>query len=188
MKMDIKVGKFTLIFLVIFLFFQVDTVFARSGCCSHHGGVCGCRCCDGSALSAKCAPYYPSCNSVPVVQQVYPTSTPKPIYPTKTPTKTPTKIPTRSPTKSQPTDTPTPYPTRKPSNTPTPTVTIKQTPTPTNTLTPTSTIVPTDIIYDQQVLGEEDKNDTGGNGSAVGGLALAGGGYMGYKLLKKKKF
>lgn len=35
---------------------------ARSGCCSHHGGVCGCGCCDGSSLSAKCAPYYPWCN------------------------------------------------------------------------------------------------------------------------------
>jgi hypothetical protein len=36
---------------------------ARSGCCSHHGGVCGCGCCDGSSLSATCAPYYPECRS-----------------------------------------------------------------------------------------------------------------------------
>jgi len=35
---------------------------ARSGCCSHHGGVCGCGCCDGSDLSATCAPYYPECS------------------------------------------------------------------------------------------------------------------------------
>ncbi len=35
---------------------------ARSGCCSHHGGVCGCGCCDGTPLSATCAPYYPQCN------------------------------------------------------------------------------------------------------------------------------
>ena len=35
---------------------------ARSGCCSHHGGVCGCGCCDGTSLSSTCAPYYPSCN------------------------------------------------------------------------------------------------------------------------------
>ena len=35
---------------------------ARRGCCSHHGGVCGCVCCDGTALSAKCAPYYPDCS------------------------------------------------------------------------------------------------------------------------------
>lgn len=34
---------------------------ARSGCCSHHGGVCGCACCDGSPLSDICAPYYPNC-------------------------------------------------------------------------------------------------------------------------------
>ncbi len=38
---------------------------ARSGCCSWHGGVCGCGCCDGTPLSAKCAPYYPWCNSQP---------------------------------------------------------------------------------------------------------------------------
>src|SRR5262249_51698865 len=34
---------------------------AQSGCCSHHGGVCGCRCCDGSPLSNICAPYFPNC-------------------------------------------------------------------------------------------------------------------------------
>jgi hypothetical protein len=38
---------------------------ARSGCCSHHGGVCGCGCCDGSPLSATCAPYYPECQASP---------------------------------------------------------------------------------------------------------------------------
>lgn len=54
-----------------FIFALTATIFtlwtslaqARSGCCSHHGGVCGCGCCcDGSGLSAKCAPYYPKCN------------------------------------------------------------------------------------------------------------------------------
>jgi len=37
-----------------------DLIFARRGCCSHHGGVCGCdeatgriRCCDGT-LSPTC--------------------------------------------------------------------------------------------------------------------------------------
>jgi len=34
---------------------------AKKGCCSKHGGVCGCQCCDGTALSAKCLPYYPEC-------------------------------------------------------------------------------------------------------------------------------
>jgi Fibronectin type III domain len=34
---------------------------ARSGCCSSHGGVCGCSCCDGTPLSQTCLPYYPNC-------------------------------------------------------------------------------------------------------------------------------
>jgi hypothetical protein len=41
----------------------VAPAWAHSGCCSHHGGVCGCSCCDGTALSATCAPYYPGCGS-----------------------------------------------------------------------------------------------------------------------------
>ena len=36
---------------------------SRQGCCSRHGGVCGCQCCDGTSLSAKCAPYYPGCSA-----------------------------------------------------------------------------------------------------------------------------
>ncbi len=49
--------------LLSFVFFllSVSPILARSGCCSSHGGVCGCGCCDGTDLSAKCAPYYPSC-------------------------------------------------------------------------------------------------------------------------------
>lgn len=47
---------------VFFVFLSTSAVDARSGCCSHHGGVCGCRCCDGSSLSATCSPYYPSCS------------------------------------------------------------------------------------------------------------------------------
>ena len=52
---------FIIILLSVFIFapFLVN---ARSGCCSHHGGVCGCGCCDGTSLSATCAPYYPQCN------------------------------------------------------------------------------------------------------------------------------
>jgi hypothetical protein len=38
--------------------FLISISEARQGCCSHHGGVCGCGCCDGTPLSAKCAPYY----------------------------------------------------------------------------------------------------------------------------------
>jgi len=81
-------------------------VSARSGCCSSHGGVCGCGCCDGSSLSRTCAPYYPQCNRVQEeapaqVQQVFVPviNTPVPlptkiIYPTSSPTLTPSPKPT----------------------------------------------------------------------------------------------
>ena len=46
-----------------------DQADARRGCCSRHGGVCGCGCCDGTALSAKCAPYYPSCSASDAPQE-----------------------------------------------------------------------------------------------------------------------
>ncbi len=49
-----------IVFMSYFLIFS-KTSFARSGCCSYHGGVCGCGCCDGTPLSDTCAPYYPSC-------------------------------------------------------------------------------------------------------------------------------
>jgi hypothetical protein len=87
--------KILSIFFIFSLIFLPKNIEARSGCCSHHGGVCGCRCCDGSSLSATCAPYYPSCGSVTTVKTVQPTSTPRP---TSTPTKTPTKVPTIIPT------------------------------------------------------------------------------------------
>lgn len=32
---------------------------AQSGCCSRHGGVCDCICCDGTPLSDVCRPYFP---------------------------------------------------------------------------------------------------------------------------------
>lgn len=50
------------IFLALYILISVNFVRAQRGCCSHHGGVCGCQCCDGSALSTKCSPHYPSCN------------------------------------------------------------------------------------------------------------------------------
>ena len=53
---------FIFFFLLSFLFLFTSSVNARSGCCSWHGGVCGCGCCDGSPLSSTCAPYYPSCS------------------------------------------------------------------------------------------------------------------------------
>ena len=45
--------------------------YARRGCCSHHGGVCGCtdgrqKCCDGS-LSPSCTCHH----STPLPEQVH---------------------------------------------------------------------------------------------------------------------
>src|ERR1700733_10377247 len=51
-----------LAFLLTTATIPCQTARARQGCCSHHGGVCSCQCCDGSPLSAKCAPYYPQCS------------------------------------------------------------------------------------------------------------------------------
>lgn len=78
--------------LSLIIFFQIGVglfpllVDARSGCCSHHGGVCGCGCCDGSSLSATCAPYYPSCNSEPVEAAPVQKLVPLPSKATTTPT------------------------------------------------------------------------------------------------------
>lgn len=95
MKLWIKILSVFLFFSLIFLPKNTE---ARSGCCSHHGGVCGCRCCDGSSLSSTCAPYYPECvGSVTTIKTVHPISTSRPTsIPTKTPTKTTTIIPTNS--------------------------------------------------------------------------------------------
>jgi hypothetical protein len=141
MKLWIKILSVLLFLSLILLPKNIE---ARSGCCSHHGGVCGCRCCDGSSLSATCAPYYPSCGSTTTVKTVQPTSTPRP---TSVPTKVPTTVPTKTPT-TIPTSTPTPtvYPTETPILTPT----IE--PTKTEEISPTS---------QPQVLGEtNDKKST----------------------------
>ncbi len=60
-----KVSAFIKLIVLVFVVFSLTQTItlARSGCCSHHGGVCGCSCCDGKSLSATCAPYYPSCNN-----------------------------------------------------------------------------------------------------------------------------
>jgi hypothetical protein len=91
------------IFFLFLVFLLSSSVIARSGCCSHHKGVCGCGCCDGTPLSAKCAPYYPECNSGGVIQKTQPIYTPPTIIPIKTPTplfSTNTPTPTISATKS----------------------------------------------------------------------------------------
>lgn len=69
---------------------------ARSGCCSWHGGVCsykcpdgvnfGYACCDGTSLSAKCAPYYASCPAVAPKPKPKPKPAPKINYTTITTT------------------------------------------------------------------------------------------------------
>lgn len=61
-KVNLSIGVLTT-FVFIALLISPITSEARRGCCSHHGGVCGCACCDGTPLSAKCAPYYPDCSN-----------------------------------------------------------------------------------------------------------------------------
>jgi hypothetical protein len=63
------------IIILLFLFFLPFLSFATSGCCSHHGGVCGCdssvgkqSCCDGT-LSPSC-----TCAYNPPPQKYYLTS------------------------------------------------------------------------------------------------------------------
>lgn len=122
-------GLFSLLLpLLLLSLFLPKIVEARSGCCSHHGGVCGCGCCDGTALSNTCAPYYPSCSEpvyvAPVATQK--PSTPRPtIKPISTPTQAPTAYPIATTTPSiAPTNTPEvkglstiePTPTPKPLN------------------------------------------------------------------------
>ncbi len=60
-----------LILVPLFLFASIGDIGAHSGCCSWHGGVCsyqcshggiGYCCCDGTSLSATCAPYYALCS------------------------------------------------------------------------------------------------------------------------------
>lgn len=73
------------VFVTTLSFLLPSYVYARSGCCSHHGGVCGCGCCDGSPLSVTCSPYYPNCNQPEeqVVLTPIPTSNYLPNYPLK---------------------------------------------------------------------------------------------------------
>ena len=63
--------------ILLILIFYILPVEARQGCCSHHSGVCsyqcpnggtGHRCCDGTSLSATCAPYYSTCGYSPPPQ------------------------------------------------------------------------------------------------------------------------
>ncbi len=119
-----KIVIVTFAFLITLAVMFTTSVDARSGCCSHHGGVCGCGCCDGSSLSQTCAPYYPECssgssttNTAPVylTYTPIPTYTPRPTY-TPIPTNTPTLKPTTRPTikiTAKVTNTPTKKPVKK---------------------------------------------------------------------------
>ncbi len=77
-----------LVSIVILLALTTTSIYARQGCCSHHGGVSsdGCGCNDGTPLSDTCAPYYVCTtntnNQAPVVQG------------TEVPTSVPTTVPT----------------------------------------------------------------------------------------------
>lgn len=76
MKIYLKQLSIVSIAMIIYsgsISINIQQAEARRGCCSWHKGVCGCSCCDGTPLSAKCAPYYPHCNSTPVYKP-----TPKP--------------------------------------------------------------------------------------------------------------
>jgi hypothetical protein len=52
-----------LFLIIILIFISSNFVSAKSGCCSWHDGVCGSRCCDGTALSARCSGSGSSYNS-----------------------------------------------------------------------------------------------------------------------------
>src|SRR5476651_698892 len=64
-----KVKIIILVLLALSLTVAVAPSYARSGCCSHHGGVSGCGCADGSPLSSTCLPYYPECSGGGGTQQ-----------------------------------------------------------------------------------------------------------------------
>ncbi len=77
MKNIVKIGYILFLFLVLPILF-IKPIQAKSGCCSHHGGVCGCDtnigsqvCCDGS--------YSPTCGCTIVKKP-----TPTPIKVVKT--------------------------------------------------------------------------------------------------------
>jgi hypothetical protein len=100
---EMKILVVLIVIIQSLLLFHPTIVIARSGCCSHHGGICGCGCCDGTSLSTTCAPYYPSCSKpvyvapvvtkAPVVYTPIP-STPKPmLVPTIKPANSPTSTP-----------------------------------------------------------------------------------------------
>ncbi len=50
-----KTNVYIALFLCFFTLCAVNSkIYAKQGCCSHHGGVCGSQCCDGTSLTEKC--------------------------------------------------------------------------------------------------------------------------------------
>ena len=161
-----------IILLTFFLFlFSVTFVFARRGCCSHHGGVScsagpqpnGRVVCNDGSRNSSC--YYSemimcagnsnssenSRKSLPVRKQKnYPTNTPAPI-PTNTPASTPTKKPT----------------------------VIK---TPSVVITSINTLIPT---VKPKVKGAETSNSSSSKENLISLGVLSGLAFLGYKGMKK---
>jgi hypothetical protein len=97
--------------------------YARSGCCSHHGGVSadGCGCNDGSPLSSTCRPYYTCTAGSGGAAAAEPVTLPTNV-PTHVPTRIPTRVPTRIPTRAlrfTPSSVPSRVTTKRPTPTPT---------------------------------------------------------------------
>lgn len=120
--------------------FNPPSIEARSGCCSHHGGVVGCGCGDGTPLSSTCAPYYPECSgSKPIEVEEEPVYVPpvivKPV---------PTPVVKKSVVIPSPKPTPTPKPSPKASPTPKASPSPSISPSASASATPVASIEPTE--------------------------------------------
>ena len=98
----IKMKRFIVILVLAGILGMIGLAEAKSGCCSHHKGVCTCRCCDGTSLSATCAPYYPACTPAPVAKPARSKNPAQPSSP-PSPKPKPTPPPNSQPTKNPPT-------------------------------------------------------------------------------------
>jgi fibronectin type III domain protein len=50
---------------ILLMCFCYASAHAQQGCCSRHGGVCNCACCDGTPLSDICRPFFPCGGGAP---------------------------------------------------------------------------------------------------------------------------
>ncbi len=65
----ILLGSASAVYLRELIESDVTSTRTSSGCCSQHGGVCGCRCCDGTALSKICQERMPNCSTTSPANQ-----------------------------------------------------------------------------------------------------------------------